>query len=64
MINRNIPGGEASSYKVTDVREQEQGPETESSGEVTKVGEWRGDVARDMGHVPRAVCLLYQCNNK
>lgn len=32
--------GEASSYKVTDVREQEWVPETESSGEVMKVGEW------------------------
>lgn len=64
MINRNMPGREASSYKVTEVREQEQVPETESSGEVMKVGEWQGDVARDMEHVPRAVCLLYQCNNE
>lgn len=59
-----MPGGEAGSYKVTEVREQEQVPETESSGEVTKVGEWQGDVARGMGHVPRAACLLCQRNNE
>lgn len=64
MINRNMPGGEASSYRVTEVRERERVPETESSGEVMTVGEWRGDVARDGGQVPRAVCLLYQHNNE